>query len=315
MSNVFYEHDRHVTIFHYCKWNKQFIQKEDNYYQQKGLGLPANSTDIPIPNEELPLGYVYVFENNKWVTKKDDSDKVNTNNKSYICREKKYFEVDTFEFYKMPKYEEIEKFTNPVLQSLVIISKYLHVQYEYIDILDYYKEIIEDLKKNKQFPLQGYNPVVKYRLKTESLMLSMRGLFDELVQLTYVTCYKNIFISDNKIKIDCIGDLFNSKKSIKYPLCKQIIIGDGVNYEKDEDQFLETINTLFNSIKHSFIHYEAYSYFPDIPNVLSFYKERNNFSSNEVMCLNHSLSDIMLGFQSNFKRIIENQKKYSLSMK
>jgi hypothetical protein len=317
MCEKLYEYDRCVTIFHYDKWHKFFIAKEDNYYQPKGIGLPANSTDIELPNQELPKGQIYVFENGEWIVKEDTFPRVKLIEENYIYSKEcltKQFQIESYSFLEMPRYEAIERFTNPELQSLMIVNKYLLIQHEFMDILKFHERNIKNLPNLNQF-LPEKNPVIIYRLKTEGLILSIRKLFDELVQLTYVTCYKSNFDTNNKIEVDCIGGLFTTRKDSIYPLCKQILIGDGIDYDKDNTEFLKTINKLFNSIKHSVLYYEAMLLYSDIPNVVSFYKDRNKFSSNDVLFFNHSLFQIMFGFQSNFKRIIKNQKKYLLSIK
>ena len=313
----FYDYERYVTIYHYDQYDKYFINKENNYYQPAGTGLPAHSTDIPVPEKALPEGYLYVFEDSKWVETEDNFVRIEQEEKNYIYQENlpSTFKIDTILFTDMPTYEEIERFTNPQLQALMLTSKYSHIQHEFIDILDFHDKYIKNIQNSEQFYSPNHNPMIMYRLKTESLMLSIRSLFDELVQLTYVTCYKNDFNNDNKkqIRIDCIGDLFSDSKIVNYPLCKKIILGDENDYEKDKSRFLKTINDLFNSIKHSFLHYESMSLYSDVPNIVSFCKDRNKFSSNKILFLNHSLFQIMFGFQSNFRRIIKNQKKYLLS--
>lgn len=317
MCEKFYEYDRCVTIFHYDKWYKFFIAKEDNYYQSKGSGLPANSTDIELPNQELPKEQIYVFENGEWIVKEDTFPRVKLIEENYIYSEEclaKQFQIESYSSFEMPQYEAIERFTNPELQSPIIVARYLSIQYEFMDILKFHEENIKNLLNSKQI-LPEKNLVIIYRLRTEGLILSIRKLFDELVQLTYITCYKNSFDTNKKIEMDCIGDLFITKKDSIYPLCKQILIGDGIDYDKDNTEFLKTINKLFNSIKHSVLHYEAMSLSSAIPNVISFYKDRNKFSSDDVLFFNHSLFQIMFGFQSNFKRIIKNQKKFLLSIK
>lgn len=318
MRKEFYEYDRYVTIFHYNKWDKFFTHKEDNYYQQKGIGLPANSTDIELPSQKLPKGQIYVFENDQWIVKEDIFPRTNLIEENYIYNKEcsiKQFQIESYSFLQMPKYEEIERFTNPELQSLMIVNKHLLIQHEFIDIVKFHEENIKNLQNPYQLMQLEQNPFILYRLKTEGLILSIRSLFDELVQLTYVTCYKSLFKTRNKIEVDCIGDLFSTKKNSTYPLCKQILIGNGIDYYEDNTEFLKTINNLFNSIKHSVLHYEAMLLYSDVPNVVSYYKKSNYFSKNDVLFFNHSLSQIMFGFQSNFRRIINNQKKYLLSIK
>ncbi|WP_296302273.1 hypothetical protein [Gilliamella sp.] len=317
----FYNHERYVTIYHYDEKDKYFTHHEENCYQPAGIGLPANSTDIPVPDGELPSGFIYVFENEQWTAKKDVFKKNRASNMSeenYIYQENlpPYFTIGTFDFHKMPQYEKIENFTNPQLQSLILTYRYLHIQNEFIEVIDFHEKYVKNIQNIGMIFPQDRNPAIMYRLKTESLILSIRSLFDELVQLTYITCYKSIFIKDSQIKVDCIGDLFSPKKVTNYPLCKKIILGDDINYQQDSSGFLKMINNLFNSIKHSFIHYEVYNSFPpETPNVISLYKKQNDFSSGKVIFFNHSLFQIMFGFKCNFNRIINNQKEFLLNRK
>ncbi|MFQ0998733.1 hypothetical protein [Gilliamella sp. BG6] len=83
----FYDHERYVTIYHYDEKDKYFTHHEENCYQPAGIGLPANSTDIPVPDGELPSGFIYVFENEQWTAKKDVFKKIEL----AICRKKTIF--------------------------------------------------------------------------------------------------------------------------------------------------------------------------------------------------------------------------------
>lgn len=104
-----------------------------------------------------------------------------------------------------------------------------------------------------------------------------------------------------------------SQFSICYPtmgmLCniEKIIIGDGVDYQKDSAKFLKIFNDLFHSFKHSLIHDESYQLMcPDTPAITS-YQAKNNNHNNEIIYHNHNhnhnLYHIMMGFQDNVLRI------------
>lgn len=309
MSEQFYEEDRYVTIYHYDKWDKYFTHKEENHFQVSGSGLPAHSTDIEIPNKIPSQGNIYIFSMNKWEEVLDTFEKLNLSEKNYFfdttltsINYKRDIIMDT----EMPKYREVRHFTNPSLQSVALISKYALIQKDFENLWQYYYDEVF----NFQGSILEENPITLYKLRSEGLLLSIKSLIDELVQLTYVFCYQNSFETDKKIKIDCIGDLFNHAKETQFPICKQIILGDNNSYISDNTKFLESINELSNSIKHSFIHYETINHFEDIPNIMSLYKERNDFKNMTALLLNFSLLQVMFGFQANFNRIIHNQKAY-----
>lgn len=309
MSEQFYDEDRYVTIYHYDKWDKYFTYKEENHFQVAGSGLPAYSTETPIPNTILSQGNIYIFNNNKWEEVIDSFEKLSLNEKNYFFDSTLTninYKRDVIRDTKMPKYREIKHFTNPCLQSTALISKYALIQKDFESLWQYYYDEVFNFKSSTL----EESPITLYKLRSEGLLLSIKALIDELIQLTYVFCYQNNFETDKKIKIDCIGDLFNPDKEKKFPICKQIILGDDNSYISDNTNFLQSINELSNSIKHSFIHYETINHFENIPNIMSLYKERNDFKNMTALLLNFSLLQVMFGFQSNFNRIINNQKIY-----
>lgn len=308
---MFYDYDRTVTIYHLDKYDKYCIGSEE-FRQIRGTGLPFSSTDIAPPSTPCKKGYIYVFKNNKWEEVADTFKKVFLNEINYTYGKPippvfKKVNIDNPIKY-MPEYKGVPKFSNPANQALVIAAKFSIIQDDFLDIVQIHGDLIESIN-NLEMRKYYDSPHMKLRIKTEGLILSMRTLLDELTQLTYILAYNDKFNSDLKIEIDSVGLLFYDRKSNKHPLCKDVILGDEITYEKDESSFIRTLNNLFNSIKHSHIHYESLNTHAEIPNVVSFSVMKNDFTNQTIDYHNHSLFHIIFGFIDNFFRIIENQKK------
>lgn len=95
---------------------------------------------------------------------------------------------------------------------------------------------------------------------------------------------------------------------------ESIIIGDELNYEKDQipNSFLKIINELSNSMKHSMMHAEAYNQAGvNRPKIISFYAKNNNYEKVIIYQQHHS-EQMMIVFQHTACRILRNQKIFKI---
>jgi len=298
--SVFFDHDRDIVVYDYHKKHKYYMTSY-TYRQLKGTGLPANSTDIPLPEKPAPVGMIYVFTGSQWVLEENNFARPNIKKETYTYKGiKKNIELETIPnpHIYFPQYNNIDDYISSQLKTLNLSFTFSRIQRKYRDLLENYNSIAES---KKLFNIQEI--VFNYRMESESFVAMIRSFFDEMVQLTY------LLVNDSVEKlIDSIGDL--KRKANDNKICYDIFFGNGKAYENDESNYLTLINDLSNSIKHSSLHYECYSLIPCIPNVISIYKKQNNFKSNEVIFHDHSIYDLILAFKDNFHRIIKNQHTY-----
>ncbi|WP_139463597.1 hypothetical protein [Aeromonas veronii] len=309
---MFFDYDRNITIHHYDSEDYYYIGSE-NYLQIKGTGLPFSATDIALPDEKCEDGWIYVFNGSGWIKKEDKYKKPNLIEFNYIHYDplpthfmKSYIE-DPIQF--MPPYKGIKKFSNPIRQSLLMATKFSVVQDDFFDLLQLHRTVENEMNNPSLKPYYE-NTFVKFRLKTEGLILSIRTILDELTQLSFILAYNEEFESNLKLEVDNVGALFDDKRMGKYGICRDLIFGNESEYDQDKTSFISTLNDLFNSIKHSHLHHESQGTFSKTPNVVSLYVKKNNFSKYEIIYHNHNLFQIMYGFIDNFCRIINNQRKF-----
>lgn len=299
--NEIAQEDRIVDIYWFHPVYKYFLEQEQ-YLQLKGTGLPIRATDIPLPHKPLSDGNIYIFTGTEWIQTQDTFDKPQYTevNYTFFVPLPSFFTHSTIqnplEFF--PQYNGISDYISPFHKSFFLAKKYELAQNKYLDLKTLHTEF-----RNNIDPLKAGDYHITYRIESEFFIMMVRSIFDELVQLTFL-----LINNSNQLDIDSIGKLKKYKK--EYPECFNIIFGDGLNYREDSTNYLTVINDLFNSIKHSSMHYDAYQIYSDIPNIVSFQKEYNSFSNNKIIFHNHSLDHLIFGFVDNFHRIIENQKKY-----
>lgn len=301
MNNIASE-DKIIDIYWFHPLHQYFESKEENYLQHKGTGLPACATDIAPPQKPCAEGNIYIFNDKNWIEVEDNFDKPEYEeiNYTYCLPLPPFFMpskiIDPIQFF--PEYSGIQDYIHPFHKSFALAKKYELAQNKYL----YLKEIHAIFTNNADhFKSADYH--YNYRVESEYFIMTVRSIFDELIQITFLLLQNTL-----KIEIDSIGELL--KKKDKYIECYDIIFGNDDKYRKDNTNFLKTINNLFNSIKHSSIHYNAYQLYSNIPNIVSFQKNKQDFSNSEVIYHNYALDHLIFGFIDNFHRIIENQKIY-----
>ncbi|WP_418657838.1 hypothetical protein [Citrobacter werkmanii] len=298
---VYFDFDRDVVIHEYHQVSKYYISSSI-YRQMKGTGLPANSTEVPPPDENAPNGMVYIFNDNTWDLVQDTFPRPNIEEVNYTYTGERPLEtvierID-FPFTYFPQYNDVVDYISSNLKTLHLSFNYVRIQKKYLYIIESF-----NLATSTHNPFTLQERIFDYKVESEFFVAMIRSFFDEMVQLTYLLINE---VSDNLI--DSIGSLIRDQN--KNRECYNVFFGDNDVYIKDDSEYLVIINNLSNSIKHSSLHYESYSSYPLSPNILSFYKKNNTFKNNDVVIHNHNVVDVFLGFKANFHRIIKNQQNY-----
>jgi hypothetical protein len=298
---VFFDFDRDIVIHEYHRVSKYYISSSI-YRQVKGTGLPANSTEIPPPEENAPNGMVYIFNGNTWDLVQDTFSRPNIEEVNYTYSGERPLEMVIeridFPFTYFPQYNDVVDYISSGLKTLHLSFNYVRIQKKYLYLIELFNSAT-----STHNPFTFPEKIFDYKVESESFVAMIRSFFDEMVQLTYLLINE---VSDNLI--DSIGSLIRDKS--KNRECYGIFLGDDDVYIKDDSDYLITINNLSNSIKHSSLHYESYSSYPLSPNIVSFYKKNNTFKNHDVVLHNHNVVDVFLGFKANFHRIIKNQHTY-----
>jgi len=129
------------------------------------------------------------------------------------------------------------------------------------------------------------------KMRQEYIINNFKRIIDELIILF---CIKhdlsNISITD-KIKVLSIGELINKKNSeLKNNIKTEL------SYDKFECIF-KTINDLHNAFKHDILMNEARGMIgSDILTITAFYAPYGNIKFDNITFLNHSFSQIIIGF-------------------
>ena len=187
-------------------------------------------------------------------------------------------------------------FLNTQLILLQIVAAGAYIEDESEAICSEYKSITN-------------NPPI-HKIRINHLVTHMRLVFNNLIAYIYILIDYDKVLKDKKIKISSIGSVKNNSSHIIH----DIIFG-GNSYVKDETNFLNILNDVSNSFKHSILNAEALgiaSANPNIPTIVSFYAKNNDLSKIEYH--SHNLIEFMIGFQDNLNRIAKNQKIWETAL-
>lgn len=217
-----------------------------------------------------------------------------------------------------PNYPVYDTLINSQVTKIHIVQQVRMVQHLYKMACDKWREIMSN-------PLSGapadlpviyaenapeicHTPDNKHFLNfyTEEMVYHMRRVLDTLVQLTYVMATPE-FRTTKILRKDSLASILN----VDTPRndFERILLGDGINFESDNTNFLFYINSIFNSFKHGFYNDQVYMLFShDAPTTQTFYIKKD--LNEQVVFHNHNTHHIMMGFQDNFCRIVRNQKIY-----
>lgn len=214
-----------------------------------------------------------------------------------------------------PLYPALGEFINPHSLKIHLTQHIRVINAKYDQALSSYNMLISG-NLNLQTPADGPNfqelssttsTLYQYKFSVEEIIYHMRRILDTLVQITYLMTNGEEFNADKIIRFDAIGKVKNGENS--HPELYSIIHGGNANYTSDNTQFLKVINDVFNSFKHSLIHNESNIVMgAEIPTVVSYYAKNGRYS--DITFHNHNLTHIMMGFNDNLVRILNNQKVY-----
>lgn len=165
---------------------------------------------------------------------------------------------------------------------------------------------LEYLQSQIQLAVASYEAqnILAYRYALEGVITSMKRVMDDLVMTAYCVMWSKEVTTSKKLEVDGYGALFKRGKPTA--------VGERILAEilKPTDNFAVIFTELANSFKHSYMLPEAQNAWGmDFPTVLSIYAHRNDYSGN-VHYHNHSLGQIIIGFNKFVQSGIENIRVY-----
>ncbi|HCG6159854.1 TPA: hypothetical protein NJ142_004279 [Vibrio parahaemolyticus] len=144
--------------------------------------------------------------------------------------------------------------------------------------------------------------IIDYRYTLEAALVSMKRVMDDLVMSSYCLIFKRKVLETKHIEVDTYGSLFNKEKPTKVG---EVIINKTI---QPTDDFGQVITELVNSLKHSYLLPEAQlQWGVDFPTVVSIYAHRNKYGG-EITYHNHSLGQIIIGFNQFVSNVVALQK-------
>lgn len=258
---------------------------------EPGVYLHLNfSTPIPPPSC-LP-DEVAVFLDGSWKKrpKSEYPPKIEINEKNYYSGEdsNNKFVVIQYPFHKIPSPPRIPRLLNGALLSINVAKRLEYIQKQVNIAVNLY------LHKN----------VDEYFFAIESVLHSMKRVADDLTMSCYCMLYKDEVLKNKAILVDGIGYIFHTEDKSKF--AREIID----NFIAQHDEFPLILSEIVNSYKHSYLLHEARTIWGiDFPTVVSIYSYRNKYSG-AITYHNHSLGQLLIGFNNLVKTIINNQQTY-----
>lgn len=309
-----------VQIYHYEPHNKFFIGTQEIDDRRPNISLPAFSTDIKPSLELLVEGQIPIFNGSSWDLVED----VFWRPKWIECNYDAGRKTDTYTPLHLSMYSKhfasypsIPMLCNTFLVTQAICQRVRLVHDKFNSLLILHKSIISgalpqvpvESPKFEEF-YSSPSELYRYKLDSEAMVYLMRRVLDSLVQLTYLLTNYEDFERTKSMPISELGKVI--KETPPVTNLEKIIIGDGIEYERDETGFLAIINSVFNSFKHCFIHDETYHIIgATIPTIVSYQAKHNKYDG-DIIFHNHNAIHIMMGFQDTLIRILKNQRKYQM---
>lgn len=321
--------DKKVLVHYFNASYRYYERSELITYNHGQVGPPGLATEISPPVLICAEGYIPVFTvEKKWVIKK------NTFWKPTIL--KKHFHAGfVWGHYipfalsvadgDFPLYSSLPQiFTNVSLPFLIQQKiRNIHKKYNELNVL--YSKFKGNSQRDDFIPLDGPNfghigmyyyasPcfTYEYHFVAEELIISMKSVLDYLVQLSSIMVDRETSVRENRVLKSELGNL--GEINTPSTALEKLICGDGVEYMRDNSDFLIIINELANSIKHSMIHCWAFNEYPDSEPIILSYQAKSNKFSNTLIYHCYSLEQLMIGFRNTIKRLLWNQKRYSGSV-
>ncbi|MEZ9839523.1 hypothetical protein AB4323_20570 [Vibrio sp. 10N.261.52.C11] len=315
------------VLVHYFNASYRYYEESKLVtYAHGQVGPPGLATEIPPPVLICAEGYIPVFTvEKKWVIKENTFWKPIFINKhyhaGYIWGHYIPFALSLGDF---PLYKSLPQIFTNVHLPFLIQQKIRNIHNKYYQLNVLYSKTKGNFQGEKFIPIDGpklgndgmhyhaspsFN--YEYHFVAEELITCMKSILDYLVQLTSIMVDRETSVSKNKVLKSELGNLgaINTPSSV----LEKLICGDGEGYMRDNSEFLTIINELSNSIKHSMIHCWTYNEYPDSEPIILSYQAKSNKFSNPIIYHCHSLEQLMIGFRNTVKRLLWNQKRYSVS--
>lgn len=144
--------------------------------------------------------------------------------------------------------------------------------------------------------------IIEYKLSLESALVSMKRVIDDLIMSSYCILNSKEISETWCIEVDGYGALFNKGKPTKKgaPIIEHFL--------DHSDEYPQILSEIVNSIKHSYLINESQLIWGvDRPTVVCIYAHKNKYK-NLVTYHNHSLSQILIGFNRLVTSIINKQR-------
>lgn len=196
-----------------------------------------------------------------------------------------HFIVEQIPFHKIPSPPRIPGLLNGSLVALGISHRLEYLQNQINSTVLHYES----------------RNLLGYRYALEAALISMKRVIDDLVMSSYCLLYESEMTQTRVLKVDGYGSLFKHGKptTIGKSLLETFIT--------PIDRFPEIISEIVNSYKHSYLLPESQMMWGvDFPTVVSIYAYRNNYSG-RVVYHNHSLGQLLIGFNKFVRQVTERQ--------
>jgi len=198
------------------------------------------------------------------------------------------FRVVQLEWLQIPPPPKIPGLINGALVSIGIAHRLEFTQIQVDEVMLCYRA------KN----------IAHYRYRLESVLISMKRTLDDLVMSSYCMLKGDEVIATKHLLIDGFGGLFS--KGVPTSTGKEILD----TFFESIDEFPHVLTEVVNSYKHSYLLPEAQAMWGvDFPTVVALYAYKNDYSK-KVTCHNHSLGQLLIGFNKTVERVIQLQKQY-----
>ncbi|GHD46663.1 hypothetical protein SAMN05216429_1094 [Marinobacter persicus] len=144
-----------------------------------------------------------------------------------------------------------------------------------------------------------------HKYSIETALINMKRVMDDLVMMSYCLKYERVVQDSVELEVDGWGALFSKGKPTK--------VGAALidEFFKGVDRFPHVLSEIVNSFKHSYLLPEAARLFgADFPTVIGIYSHRNNYRK-VIHHHNHSLGQIVIGFNDFCSTTIGNQIRFT----
>lgn len=201
------------------------------------------------------------------------------------------FVVEQIPFQKIPSPPSIPRLLNGSLVALGIAQRLEYLQHQIHSTVRHYKS----------------HELLGYRYSLESALISMKRVIDDLVMSSYCILCETEMVQTRILEVDGYGALFRNGKPTT--IGKRLLEA----FIEPVDTFPQILSEVVNSYKHSFLLPESQMMWgADFPTVVSIYAYRNDYNGH-VTYHNHSLGQLLIGFNRFVRQVTERQRNFQSS--